>query len=672
MRIYENQAVMPRAFLIGQGRYAGPRSQPLAPEQLQALDPRAEVLLQGDAGEVLPYEEAASPLPFTPAALLAYTPNEVTLRIDPPEPAWLVLSDVDFAGWRAFARPDGAEQEEELSVLRANGTFRAVRVEAGPQQIRWKYAPDSIKIGFFASFLGVAALGLAGAYWVWGRIYEPRADETTVRRVAKNSLAPMILLLFNKAVDMVFAAFMARFLGPAALGQYAFAIAFVWYFIIFSNFGLGTLLTRDAARDRDAAARLLNSTLLLRAGLYAIALPALLLLLWAWSRWIGELEPEKSWTIILLAIGLIPSNASDALTAVFRAYEKFEVPALVSTIATFVKVSVGAGALLAGFGIVGLAVTSILTNVVTLAILAIVLARTLFRPTVRRERLAWRPMLGDALPLMINEFLATAFFRIDQLLIDPLRGARGDVETGYYNVAYKFIDGLLILPSTFTLAVFPIMSRYAQGSGEAGRDALRRATVLSLRWLLILALPIALLTTRFAVPIVRLFGGSEFLPDSAVALQILIWFLPFSFVNSLLQYVLIAAGRQHGLTRAFLIALGFNIVANIAAIRAFGINGAAAVTIFSEVALLFPFYRLMRASVGTLPWAALFGKPTLALLGAALPLWLAPAWLGVPASLLVYGIALLLLRTVGEADRAILARLLPARWGTRFASSNPG
>ncbi len=400
VRIYQNEDVLPRAFLLGNGSYWGPRSHSLPAATLQALDPRAEVLLQGDEGSILARDPLRSDLPFTPVEILSYTPDEITMRVDPAQPAWLVFSDVDFAGWRAFTRPPGAgeEAERELEVLRADGAFRAVWVDAGAQEVRWKYSPNSVKIGFFASFLGVAALGLAGAYWAWGRIYVPSADESTARRVAKNSLAPMILQLFNKAVDMVFAAFMARFLGPASLGQYAFAVAFVWYFIIFTNFGLGTLLTRDAARERAAAARLLNTTLLIRLALYLAALPLLLALLWLWPRFIGEMEPDKTWAIVLLAIGLIPSNAADALTSVFRAYEKFEIPALIATIATFVKVSVGAGALLAGYGIVGLAATSIVTNVVTLLILAVLLVRTIFRPTLRWERLAWRGMLGDALP----------------------------------------------------------------------------------------------------------------------------------------------------------------------------------------------------------------------------------------------------------------------------------
>ncbi|MCB0077487.1 MAG: oligosaccharide flippase family protein [Anaerolineales bacterium] len=644
LRIYENENVLPRAFLLGDGTLMG---ETIGVERLQALEPRQELFLADEFASDLP----RSAQPFAPAEITRYTANEITVRADAPQGAWLVLSEIDFPGWRAYVRAteEGAEEERAI-IFRANGAFRAVWLDPGTWEVRWVYSPNSVKIGFFGSFLGVALLGLVGALWAWGRIYRPAANEDTARRVAKNSLAPMGLQLFNKAVDMVFAAFMARFLGPASLGQYAFAVAFVWYFIIFSNFGLGTLLTRDAARDIDDAPRLLNTTLLLRGALYLLMLPALALLIWLWP----DMKSEVAWAIALLVIGLIPSNISDALTSVFRAHERFEIPALVATIATFVKVIVGAAALLLGYGIVGLAATSIVTNVVTLAVLSALLLR-LMRPAWGWATDSWRPMLWDAFPLMVNEFLATAFFRIDQIMIAPLRGERGDAETGYYNVAYKFIDGLLILPSSFTLAIFPVMSRYAQGAP----DALLRATVLSLRWLVMLALPIALLTTRYAEPIILAFGGRDYLPFSAVALQILIWFLPFSFVNGLLQYVLIAAGRQHALTRAFLLAMIFNLVANFFAIRVYGIYGAAVVTIVSEWALMLPFYRLLRESVGDIPWGALFGKPALALAAALLPLWWGglPVWLAIPLAVALYGAALVVLRAFTPEDRAVLARL---------------
>ncbi|HBY95045.1 MAG TPA: hypothetical protein DEP84_13980, partial [Chloroflexi bacterium] len=637
VKIYENQNSLPRAFALGSVRLLDHAA---VLGELRSLDPRREVLIDSETGpraETVPLVDSEQP--FTAARITRSSGNEIEAQVAVEAPAWLVLSDTWFPGWKAFIRPraslparpveGGGDTERELPIYRADGAFRAVPLPAGEWLVRFKYTPDSVKIGFFASFLGLALLLLGAAFWAWGRIYQEQPGEHEVRRVAKNSLAPMALALLNKAVDTVFAAFMARILGPAGLGAYAFAISIIWYFIIFTTFGLGTLLTREVARDRTAAGRYLANTVALRLVLLALATPVLVLVILVWETLFG-LDRTTSWAIVLLAVGLIPSTLADAMTAVFRAYEKFEIPALISTLSTFIKVSAGAGVLIAGFGIVGLAATSVVTNLATLALLTVLLVHTGAMPFGRAShRLrAWRwdrrwsrSLLGTAFPLMLNDFLSIAFFRLDKLILQPVQGVRA---VGLYDIPYKFIDGLNIIPSTFTLAIFPVMSRYAasaHGTGT-GDSPLLRVTVLALKWLILCALPLALLTTRYAEPIILAFGGHEFADHgSTLALQILIWFLPFSFINSLVHYVLIAVNQQRALTRAFISGVLFNLTANLLLIPRFSFYGAAATTIMSEIVLLLPFYALLRTHVGHIPWLGLFWRPAVALAAMALPLW---------------------------------------------------
>ena len=68
---------------------------------------------------------------------------------------------------------------------------------------------------------------------------------------------------------------------------------------------------------------------------------------------------------------------------------------------------------------------------------------------------------------------------------------KGEAAVGLYGAAYKYIDGLNVIPSYFTLAIFPLISRLARSR----RDSLLRAYILSLRLLLMLSLPIAVATT---------------------------------------------------------------------------------------------------------------------------------------------------------------------------------
>jgi O-antigen/teichoic acid export membrane protein len=188
-----------------------------------------------------------------------------------------------------------------------------------------------------------------------------------------------------------------------------------------------------------------------------------------------------------------------------------------------------------------------------------------------------------------------------------------------------------------------------------------RAYVLSLRLLLMIAIPVTVGTYFIARGLILLLGGAQYLPDSQIALQLLIWFLPFSFVNSVTQYVLIAIDEQRFLTRAFIIGVTFNLVANLIAIPMFGYQGAAVVTVLSEFALLAPFYYSVRKHLGPLPWASLFWRPVVASLAMGSVMWLLRGlwWpLLIPIGGAVYGVVLCLVGGFRQPDMDVIWRLI--------------
>jgi O-antigen/teichoic acid export membrane protein len=584
-----------------------------------------------------------------------------------PGPGWLVLTDSYFPGWKAYrstldvetgpAVPDPGfepEDEAELKIVRADGNFRAVYLEEGAHRVRFKYTPMSFKLGLYGSFMAGVVLLLLGLYWLWGRFYRESADDPTVKRVAKNSLVPMGLQLLNRLIDFAFAMLMLRILEPELAGRYNFAIVFIGYFDILVRFGLGTLLTREVAKDREHENRYFSTVTILRVVLWLTSLPLMTAGLLVYALF-GEMTTDIVAAIAFFALGLFFSNLADGFSAVFYAYEKMEYPAAISTVTALTRVSLGVLVLLIGWGFVGLAAVSVVANVVSAAILGVLMVRHCFRPRLSWDLESGRWMMNTSFPLMINNLLSSVFFRIDVLLLKPMKG---DTVVGYYGAAYQYINGLLIIPSFFTLAIFPLMSRYA----DSARDSLMRAYVLSLRLLLIVALPIAAGTPFVARGLILVLGGGKFLPHSMIALQLLIGFLPLSFVNSVTQYVLIAIDQQRFLTKAFLIGVTFNVTANLIAIPLFSYRGAAVVTILSELALLLPFYYAVRKHLGPLPWVSLFWQPALASAVMAAVLWFvrdAPWPLLIPVGGAVYAVVLALIGGFRQPDMDLLGRLLP-------------
>jgi O-antigen/teichoic acid export membrane protein len=672
IRIYENTDALPRAFALPRVELV---SESEIAARLPSLDPRQVLLLDESTLPEATVAIADTSWPLVAANIVTYADNTVFVDVEMPGAGWLVLADSYFPGWKAYrsdlyqhtedglligpepAVPDPGfepEGEQELDIVRANGNFRAVSLPAGPHRVRFKYTPMSFKLGLYGSFLGMVVAFLLALYWLWGRFYRERDDDPTVKRVAKNSLLPMGLQLLNKVIDFAFAMLMLRILAPELAGRYYFAVAFIGYADILVRFGLGTLLTREVAKDRSHQNRYLSTVTILRGLLWLTSLPlmAVAILIYVFF---GQMTPDIVVAISFFAVGLLFSTLADGFSAVFYAHEKMEYPAAISTVTALTRVSLGALVLLLGWGFVGLAGISVVANMVSAAVLGVLMVRHCFRPHLEWDPQTGRWMMDTSFPLMINHLLASVFFRIDVLLLKPMQG---DTVVGYYGAAYKYIDGLLIIPQYFTQAIFPLMSRYAASS----RESLMRAYVLSLRLLLMLALPIAAGTPFIAHGLILVLGGAEYLPDSRIALQLLIGFLPLSFVNSVTQYVLIAIDQQRFLTRAFLIGVSFNIAANLIAIPLFSYKGAAVVTILSELALLVPFSYSVRKHLGPLPWISLAWQPAVASTVMAAAMWLLR---GIPWPLLiplgggVYVAVLFLIGGLRQPDMDLLASLIP-------------
>jgi O-antigen/teichoic acid export membrane protein len=552
---------------------------------------------------------------------------------------------------------EGNAIETELPVFRANGNFRAVYIpDDGQWTVRFVYSPRSVQLGVYVSFLAVVTLLLLLGFWAWGRYYREVQDENAeVRRVAKNTGVQMILSLLNRGIDFAFAMLRLRILAPVGEGSYAFVVAIYGFFEVVVRFGLGTLLTRDVAQNKEDAGRYLANVLALRVLLWLVSLPVLLLVagLYAAS---GNLSAAEAQALALFALALLFASLADSFSSVFMAYEKMEYPAGIATAVATAKVALGALVLLPPFsaGFVGLAAVSLLMNIAQSIWLWIVLRRQIPFPLGGIDRALQKAMLIASYPLMLNHLLASIFWRIDLWLLKPLAGT---ASVGIYSAGVKYLDGFNVIPSYFTLAIFPLMSRYAKDSHES----LVRAYQLAIRLLVMVALPIAIMVTVLATPLIRILGGSAFLPDSAIALTLLIWSIPVGFINSVTQYALISVGQQRFLTRAFVIGVTFNVVANLYMIPRFGFAGAAVVTILSEWSLLFPFYYGVRRHIGPLPWVDLIWRQAAAALGMAVTALLLreQPWIAASASSLVYLALLLLLGAFRHPDIQRVLQVVP-------------
>ncbi len=648
--IWENDSVMPRAFVV----YADDWDEAWLPDGNGTFVYR-DFQTPSQVLEIPDYE---------PATISRDTGREKFLDVDLNDDAWVVVSETYMDGWRAFVRPFGTGEDEEFAaeVELVMANLQAIELPAGNWTVRFVYSPASFQVGLFGSVISVAFIVFLLGSWFWQAYVGINTDESSgVAKIARNSIAPILLNLFNRGIDFVFAIVMYRLLIPLDIGIYNFAVVvFVW-FDIFTNFGLDLFLIREASQKREKAGYYFYNTSLFRVILSFAGVPLLAGFLFLWQgSGVEAITTDGLIAIGLLYLGLFPASLSKGMTSLFYANEQAEKPAAIATITTMNKAVFGVIVLMLGYGITGLAAVSILNNILTFAVLVWTGRKFIGQITDRLpDRKLIREMVTESFPLMLNHFLATIFFQIDIVILQALKGA---VIVAQYSTAYKWLLAINIIPAFFTQALFPVMSRQA----KEDVPALTRTFTFGIKLLFALTLPIAVIFTVLAEPLTLILGGAQYVPNGVIALQLMIWSIPIGWMNSLTQYVLIAVGLQRMITRAFFVAVTFNIVVNIIFIPQFNFQAAALATIASEIVLFVPFIILLRGKLGKFNIFSLLWRPIVAVTAMILVLLL---WDAQPIPALIIGgilyiVALMLLRPLDYAELDQLLNMLPEKIAT--------
>ncbi|MBV9601549.1 MAG: YfhO family protein [Chloroflexi bacterium] len=159
MRVLENTAAFPRAFVVPTARVAPSLGSALSQMIHQPFQPDQEVILADDT-TTQATGLATDRGGHGTARIAAYAPDDVRVHTSADADAWLVLSDTYYPGWTATV--DG----QPAAVLRGDVLFRVVPVPGGEHDVELQFEPSTVRIGLAISLACLvcvlAALGLAG------------------------------------------------------------------------------------------------------------------------------------------------------------------------------------------------------------------------------------------------------------------------------------------------------------------------------------------------------------------------------------------------------------------------------------------------------------------------------------------------------------------------------
>ncbi|GAB4524220.1 MAG: flippase [Anaerolineales bacterium] len=402
------------------------------------------------------------------------------------------------------------------------------------------------------------------------------------RTIFKNTAFITAGSLALKVINFLFGVFVVHKLGDARFGQYATVLAFVGLFQILAELGVSQYVMREIARDRSQAERLFWNLVSVRA---LLALAGIGVITWA-ARLAGY-APHLVTGVFLYTCTFLLAAFSAPLEAILTAHERFDYVTGMTLSAQMTFVTLGAVFLWRGLGYIWLIVASLLSMLLPIAIGVWATRRhglLTFRPQVRVR--LWPHMIRAGLPFGIISLMLQIAASIDTVMLSRLRT---DAEVGWYNVAYGLIFSLMFLVRGFKTAIVPSLTRaFVDAPHEVERWYYR-----SVRYIVLIALPIAAGGMVTAFPLIRLLYGRQFDP-AALGLQILIWDLPFLMFASLCGNMTTVIGEERAAARIYTINTVANVALNAMAIPRYGLIGAAFVTVITDFISALQFHFLLR------------------------------------------------------------------------------
>ncbi len=154
IRVLENTAAFPRAFVVPSARVAPSLGKALNEMVHQPFQPNQEVILSDDPATQAAVVQGQRGGQGR-ATVTSYSANDVRVHASASGDAWLVLSDTYYPGWSVTV--DGRPS----TVLRGDVLFRVVPVPAGEHDVEFRFEPASVKLGLLISGLAAVLVGAA-------------------------------------------------------------------------------------------------------------------------------------------------------------------------------------------------------------------------------------------------------------------------------------------------------------------------------------------------------------------------------------------------------------------------------------------------------------------------------------------------------------------------------
>ena len=468
---------------------------------------------------------------------------------------------------------------------------------------------------------------------------------STAKRIIRNTGLMLTSEIAANIISLLVMILIARYLGSEGFGKFSFIFAFVGIVMTLASLGgENFVVIREVARNKENAKIYFGNALTLKSCLLILTIICSIIIIN-----IIEPSPEIRLSVYIVSLGMAFLFLSHLYWALLQAYETMQFEALMKIVERSLLLILTLFIYIKKGSIIQL--VSMFTIVYFISFLMAFLFVTFkikYFPFGSNTNVI-KKIIKNGIPFAFTSILMVFYFRIDTLMLSLLRTYS---EVGWYNAAYKIMEGLSVLPMMIVLGTFPAMSRLYIENKEYLKLLYKRA----FKYLVMIALPIAIGATLLSNKIIYFIYKEEFF-NSSLILKILVWAEIFIFLNYLMGYLLNSINKQKWFMYSTGACVILNIILNIILIPKFGYLGAGAATVATQFANFIILYRLTSKESYKLNLSKLIYKPIIGTSFMVISIFLLKnlhILIIIPLSALTYFLTLFLLKAIGQEEIAII------------------
>ena len=471
---------------------------------------------------------------------------------------------------------------------------------------------------------------------------------TLSRKIVQNTSWLFLAEVIGNIFSFVLIVIIARYLGDAGLGVYSFAFAYANVFVLFTNFGMTTLMIGKLSKDLSKAQKYVNNISLFKFVLSAFVLGIAIM----GSLFVND-NNNAGATILIILFAVFVYYFGLIFAALLQSAFRMEYEAIAKIAERFLALVLGWYLLSRGFDVVYLALVILVSHVSYFGILYLGSKQIVRRIKPEFDFKFWKQAFIEGVPFWFSIVFMSLYFQIDILMVSFLRDY---AIAGQYGAANKLVVSFNFIPTVVLTVLFPAMSRLFHTNMGHLILLFRRA----MKSLIIIILPIAFGTTLLAKRIILFMYGEQF-SSSIILLKILIWAEAFLFIVYLLGFLLNAADMQKKFMYATGLGILLNMIINILLIPKFGAVGASIGTVSTAFCIFIMLGYYVRRLGIKLRFFRALAKPLIACMIMSIlifALYELPIPVLVPLSSVVYLGILYLFREIGREELDLLKILL--------------